>query len=203
MAIGRFIKEAVDDMDTALNNTAHEVSGLLMQKEQSGHTLLPSPSTDAMTPSSNGETNASAAGVAVAAAAAVDVRSLDEDTENNKTEASQVTAASTSSSARRKAMSTLSKNRHILDSSEGSKVGRRDLSPSPGTRMLIYSGHDSTMVPLLKAIGLYKGTVLSRYNNQIAFPSVIAMVNSFLRLYHFFNELFHFAQSFPSYLFII
>jgi hypothetical protein len=26
-----------------------------------------------------------------------------------------------------------------------------------GTKMLIYSGHDSTMVPLLKAIGLYNG----------------------------------------------
>lgn len=32
-----------------------------------------------------------------------------------------------------------------------------------GTKMLIYSGHDSTMVPLLKAIGLYNGNNMHRY----------------------------------------
>ena len=153
----------MDDMDTALNATAHTVGGLVVQKEQSGYTLLPS--TDAIISSSNSESNATAA------VAAVDVRSLDENTgnnkeeasqvtANNKEEASQVTAASTSSGARRKTTSTSNKNRHILDSIEGSKGGRRDVSPSPGTRMLIYSGHDSTMVPLLKAIGLYRGTVM-------------------------------------------
>ena len=154
MAIGRFIKEAVDDMDTALNATAHPVGDLLVQKEQSGYTLLPS--TDAIMISSS-ETNATAAGVA-----GVDARSLDENTENNKEEASQVTAASASSGARRKTISTSNKNRHILDSIEGLKGARRDVSPGPGTRMLIYSGHDSTMVPLLKAIGLYKGTAEHR-----------------------------------------
>lgn len=179
----------MDDMDTALNATAHAVGGLLMQKEQSGDSLLPSPSTNAIMSSSNSEINATAAAAAVVAG--VDLRSLNENTDSNKTEAIQVTAASASSSARRKTISTINKNRHILDSIEGSKGGRRDVSPSPGTRMLIYSGHDSTMVPLLKAIGLYKGTVhWSRVNNQIASSSVFATVNSSLRLFNFLYELF-------------
>jgi hypothetical protein len=44
-------------------------------------------------------------------------------------------------------------------SSEGTKSSS-SRRVNTGTKMLIYSGHDSTMVPLLKAIGLYNGNTV-------------------------------------------
>lgn len=149
LAIGRFIKEAVDDMDTALNFTAHSMSNLpvQMQKEQSSHSLPPS--MDATLASSNIKAEDSAV-----SAAAADVSQFDESIEDNEN-SSHITTAS--SGTGRQATSTKHTSRDALGSSEGLKGGRRHVSP--GARMLIYSGHDSTMVPLLKAIGLYRGTV--------------------------------------------
>jgi hypothetical protein len=135
-------------MDTALNLTAHSMNSLQlqMQKEQSSHSIPLS--TDATLASSSSKAEDS--GVSASSA---DVSQFDENIEDNM-DLSRISTAS--SGTGRQATSTKHTSRDSLGSSEGLKGGRRHVSP--GARMLIYSGHDSTMVPLLKAIGLYRGT---------------------------------------------
>jgi hypothetical protein len=136
-------------MDTALNLTAHSMSNLplQMQKEQSSHSL-PLSMDATLAPSSS---KAEDSGVSAASA---DVSQFDENIEDNM----NLSHISTHSGGTgRQATSTKHTNRDSVGSTEGLKGGRRHVSP--GARMLIYSGHDSTMVPLLKAIGLYRGTV--------------------------------------------
>ena len=140
-------------MDTALNHTAPLMSSLPMQKDLSGYSLLHS--IDASTAISSSETQ--------------DVGMPDESIEANKNESAHVFAASTGT--RRKVTSTVYTKRRNLKSAEGAKGGRRSINP--GTRMLIYSGHDSTMVPFLKAIGLYKGNEGTDYSHAILSLAII------------------------------
>jgi hypothetical protein len=148
-------------MDTALNLTAHSMSNLplqmqmQMQKEQSSHSLPLS--TDATFAPSNSKTE----DIGVSAAAA-DVNQFDESIEENMNMSHTNTV---SGGTGRQATSTKHTSRDSVGSSEGFKGGRRHVSP--GARMLIYSGHDSTMVPLLKAIGLYRGTAGREKKRQI------------------------------------
>ena len=42
---------------------------------------------------------------------------------------------------------------------DGRNLESESRQPSLGTKMILYSGHDATMVPLLCAMGLYKGSL--------------------------------------------
>lgn len=141
-------------MDTALNLTARSMSNLpsQMQKEQSSHSFPPSMDTTLAPSSSKAEDIGVSADVA-------DVSQFDEDNMNW----SHINTAS--SGTGRQTTSTKHTSRDAVGSTEGLRGGRRHVSP--GARMLIYSGHDSTMVPLLKAIGLYRGTVGREEKRQI------------------------------------
>ena len=135
-------------MDTALNLAAHSTSSLplQMQKEQSSHNIPLS--MDATSASSSSKVE----DLGVSAAAG-DESQFDESIEDNM-DVSHISTVSGGTG--RQTTSTKHTSRDSAGSSEGLKGGRRHVSP--GARMLIYSGHDSTMVPLLKAIGLYRGT---------------------------------------------
>lgn len=140
LAIGRFIREAVDNMDTAINYTTRSTQTSLSRSSSNGRRAA-----RAMSENRENET---------ASDSTDDIETKGKSSSNNLT---NITKASSEGTV----METVNRMNLMVDPSgtEGVK-STSTRRVNSGTKMLIYSGHDSTMVPLLKAIGLYNGEAL-------------------------------------------
>ena len=150
LAIGRFIREAVDNMDTAINYTARapQTSYSRLLSNEAPHPV------DAISPSSSKATRI--------ITDVKEIDSVDSTDDNGKLKSSTNKGMAPSSAAGEGAVTETVNRMNLMtdaSTSDGTKSSaiRRVRS---GTKMLIYSGHDSTMVPLLKAIGLYNGKIV-------------------------------------------
>ena len=161
--MGRFIREAVENMDSALNITHKSGSD-----DQKSSININTSSTDGDITWNNER---------------AEMRSSPEGSNNNNHTAFSDTWVDSSEGANKviTPQSTTPIDTPLKNRNDGQKRlkgtrNKRMLSNSSdalrgsdahvinkmhckaGTKMLIFSGHDSTMVPLLKAIGLYHGT---------------------------------------------
>ena len=156
--MGRFIREAVENMDSALNISHRSFSD--DQKSSINFNTSPTDS-DTTLNNEKSEMKSSHEGN----------YNNNNDNNNNNTAFSDTWVDSSeginkevmpqnvplrSRSVKKSKRRILSNSSDALKGSEGHAGSK--MHCKAGTKMLIFSGHDSTMVPLLKAIGLYHGT---------------------------------------------
>jgi hypothetical protein len=144
LAIGRFIREAVDNMDTAINYTTRATQPSPSQPHShDAFSVLSSSSSRAgrfMSENRENETD------------------LDSTDDIRTKDISSINLTNVTKAAQGGVQETVNRMNLMTDpiAPEGTKSSN-SRRVQTGTKMLIYSGHDSTMVPLLKAIGLYNG----------------------------------------------
>jgi hypothetical protein len=150
LAIGRFIREAVDNMDTAVNYTtrATQPSPSRPQSHDAFTVLSSSGSRAGRFMSENRENETD----------------LDSTDDIRTKDISSINLTNVSKAAQGGPVQETVNRMNLMTNpiaSEGTKSSNSKRVQT-GTKMLIYSGHDSTMVPLLKAIGLYNGESMRR-----------------------------------------
>lgn len=162
LAIGRFIREAVDNMDTAINYTtlsrprSHDTVSATSSSSGTGS----SGSRRARFVSENRENQSEVDSTD-------DVSSKDKSSMNNLTNITR--ASSEGPVLEAPALEAVNRvNMMTGPSSSESTKSSSTRRVNTGTKMLIYSGHDSTMVPLLKAIGLYNGNTVHCYCSLVS-----------------------------------
>jgi hypothetical protein len=144
LAIGRFIREAVDNMDTAINYTTRATQPSPSQPHfHDAFSVLSSSGSRAgrfMSENRENETD------------------LDSTDDIRTKDISSINLTNVTKAAQGGVQETVNRMNLMTDpiAPEGTKSSN-SRRVQTGTKMLIYSGHDSTMVPLLKAIGLYNG----------------------------------------------
>lgn len=153
LAMGRFIREAVENLDSALNISHRtfkddQKSSIYTSPTKNELPLNPERAAVKSSPEvvnsdtwiDSGEGSNKYAAPQSGTPMDATTRIVGENGKRNKRDRSKKRMLSNSSDAQR-----------------GSDGHSGKMHCHAGTKMLIFSGHDSTMVPLLKAIGLYHG----------------------------------------------